>query len=519
VLNALKYKMTGELEVDYNISIKQPINTSQIEAEMLSFQGSGKLFTDLSTNNTQGTERSISFQIDNDSHQLIVSDLKADSLQIGNLTSEFTFNQSNLNQLELEGEINSTNIQMGDVSLAKTSSTFSLTGVSLDDLQLSMDNQLQQLGVPQFSVRNITSHVDLNIKKLEILSFSGNSTVSKLSMQNVNFLPITVVHTGQANLMNTTVSSQHEISLKDGFMIELEQQQTHAKVQINQQKIISLQSIITQLQSALIIKEGNLSANIELTLPQEGEPFIAQGNADFQGISVKYQDYLLNNVTYQTPLTFDSAGLQLAESTLYIDSIDVGVAVEQVKAKVIAQNNVLRLTQAQGEIFNGKFSLSELWLDGREQRFNVNFKNINLAKLVALQQQPGIKITGNIDGDIPVIMDKQGIRVEDGWMSSLTGGKLTIVNNPSFDSIKGQQPELALLENLDFTQLESSVKLNPDGWVFFDFSLQGNNPDKKQSVNFNYTHQENILALLESIRLVQSVENKIEQKIIQGDKK
>jgi hypothetical protein len=162
--------------------------------------------------------------------------------------------------------------------------------------------------------------------------------------------------------------------------------------------------------------------------------------------------------------------------------------------------------------------LADLWLDGREQQFTIIIQSIDLAEVVALQQQPGIQITGNIDGDMPFIMGEQGIRIDDGWVSSLTGGKLTIVDNPSFDSVKNQQPELALLENLDFTQLESNVKFTPDGWVFFDFSLQGNNPDKKQSVNFNYSHQENLFSLLESIRLVKAVENKIEQNITQGDK-
>jgi hypothetical protein len=222
-------------------------------------------------------------------------------------------------------------------------------------------------------------------------------------------------------------------------------------------------------------------------------------------------------MTYQTPLIFDSAGLQLAESTLHIDSIDVGVMIEQVSSNVIVQNSVLRLQQVQGNIFNGQFLLGDLWLDGREQQFNINIQNIDLAQVVALQQQPGIRITGNVDGDMPFIMGKQGLRIEDGFVSSLAGGKLTIINNPSFNSIKEQQPELTLLENIDFTQLKSNIKFTPDGWVFFDLALQGNNPDKKQSVNFNYSHQENIFSLLESIRLVKSVENKIEQKITQGN--
>jgi hypothetical protein len=519
VLNDLLYKKTNELEVNYNISLKQPIKTKKIEAEMFDFQGHGKIFADVSTLITQDAEQAISFKIIDDHNQLNVSELKIDSLFVGNLNSEFSFHHSGPNLIELKGKVNSSDIQNGVVTLARASSNISLSGESFNDLQLSIDNRLSQLVHPDVSVQNITNHLDFDISEFESLSFSGNSTITNVSAQGINLLPINVTHSGQAMLEKTTLSSQHEIALEHGFLLQLEQQQTKTKVHINQQGITHLQSLISQFENTLIVKEGSLSASIEFTLPKEGEELIAIGTADFQDISAKYQDYVLNKVAYQTPLTFDSAGLQLAESTLHIDSIDAGVIIEQIEANVIAQDNVFRFKQVQGEILNGQFSFGNLWLDGREQKLNINFKNIDLAQLVALQQQPGIQITGEIDGDMPLIINTQGIRIEDGWMSSITGGTLTITDNPSFDSIKVQQPQLALLENLDFTQLESNVKFTPDGWLFFDFALQGNNPDEKQSVNFNYSHQENIFSLLESIRLVKSVENKVEQKITQGDKK
>jgi hypothetical protein len=518
-LSALNYKTTGELEVNYNISVKQPIQTKKMAADMVSFEGSGKIQADFSTLNNQNIQPPMGFKIIDDSHQLIVNNLKIDSLLIGQLTSEFYFQHIAPNQPLLKGSVYNTDIQIGTIDLAKTSSDFSLSGVNFNDLQLSIDNQLSQFALPELSIQNMTNHIDVYIKEWDILSFAGNSTVTNSTVQNINFLPIDITHTGQVSVSNLTLSSQHNISLEQVFWAELEQQQTEIKVNINQQDIIRLQSIISQLESNTKIKEGNFSANIVFSLPQEGEPFIAQGNAGFQGVSVKYQDYIFNDITYQTPLRFDSAGLQLTESILYVDSVDVGVTIEQVEASVIAKDSVLRFTQVQGEIFNGRFSLADLWLDGREQQFNINIQNIDLAQVIALQQQPGIQITGNIDGDLPLIMGTQGISIEDGWVSSLTGGKLTIIDNPSFDSIKVQQPDLALLENLDFSQLESSVKLNPDGWVFFDFSIKGNNPNERRGVNFNYSHQENIFPLLESIRLVKSIENTIEQKITQGDKK
>ena len=484
VLNALNYTTTGELDLNYHISIKQPIKTKQIAVGMAEFQARGNVSVDLSILNTQ---QAINFKITDASSQLIINDLQMDSLHIGKLTSNVT-----------------------------------LSGASLDYLQLSIDNQLSQLLHPDFSAQNITNHIDVNILEFKHLSFSGDSIVTHLSAQNLNFMPIEMQHTGQAsfaNMANMAVSSQHNISLEDDFLIELTQQHTTAKVHINQQDITGLQSIISQLENTLQVIEGNLSASIEFTLPEEGEQFITQGKAEFQQVSAKYQDYILKNMTYQTPLMFDSAGLQLTESILHLDSVDVGVMIERLTANVIAQNSVLRLKQVQGEIFNGQFSFGNLWLDGREQQFNCHVKNIDLAQIMALQQQPGIHITGNIDGDMPLFIGKQGISIENGWLASIAGGKLTIIDNQSFDAIKVQQPQLALLENLDFSHLQSNVRFTPDGWVFFDLALQGNNPDKKQAVNFNYSHQENIFSLLESIRLVKAIENKIEQKITQGGKK
>ena len=516
LLNDFNYKTSGELAVNYNVAVKQLIKIKGIQGGMFDFKGTGSISADLST---LKTERPANWKIINDNNRMVINDLKINSLLIGNLISEFSFKHSDAKPVEIQGTINSSGIQIGDIKLAQTNSDFAIAGVSFNDLHMSIDTQLFQLEHPNAGVHNITNHLDLNIKEFAALSFSGNSTITNLTAQNIKFLPMTITHTGQTNLPEMTVSSQHKISLEQGFIVDVEQRQTKVELQIEQQDILALKKIMSQLENRLILRQGNLSANIDFTLPQEGEQFIAQGNADFQRVSAKYKSYMLNNMTYLTPLTFDSAGLQLAESTLHIGSIDAGVPIEQLQALVIVKDSVFHLRKIHGEIFNGKFSSGQLWLDGREQEFDINFENIDLAQVVALQQQPGINITGNIDGDLPMMINELGISIDEGWASSVSGGKLTIVDNPSFDSIKVQQPQLALLENIDFTKLESKVKFTPDGWVSFDFALRGNNPDKNQSVNFNYSHQENIFALLESIRLVKSVENKIEKKITQGYKK
>ncbi|WP_299083713.1 YdbH domain-containing protein [uncultured Paraglaciecola sp.] len=421
-------------------------------------------------------------------------------------------------KVALKGTINSSAIHFADLNIANLSSDFSVSGESINDLHLRFDNQLSQLQLPDINIQNISNHIDAKVTNLNALHFSGSSKATNVSAFKIDTLPINITHLGNGNKTNMTLSSIHKINLENGFLAELTQQQTSASLQIFQQDIVSLRHIVSQLENAADIQDGSFSAKIELTLPLEDNAFTAFGTAQLQNVSGKYQDYQLNNMTYHTPVKFDSAGLQLAESTLHIDSIDTGVIIKQIEAKVIAKDSVIRLKQVQGDIFSGQFLLNDIWLDGRQQQININIQGIDLAQVVALQEQPGITITGNIDGDMPININQQGIRIDDGWVSSLKGGKLTIENNPSFDSIKQQQPQIALLENLDFSQLESKVTLKPDGEMLFDFAIKGNNPVQNQAVNFNYSHQENLFSLLESIRLINSVEKTIEQKINQGDK-
>ncbi|MBL4630842.1 MAG: hypothetical protein JKY14_06650, partial [Paraglaciecola sp.] len=318
VLSALTYQTTGELSINYKVSLKQPIKAKQVAARMVDFNAEGNVNADLSILNTP---QPISLKFTDNNNRLVVSNLQAGSLSIGKLTSDI-----------------------------------SLSGTSVDDLKLSIDNQFSQLLHPDFNLQSVTNHLELNILKLATIGFSGHSTVTNLSAQNIHLLPIDVAHTGLINLPNMTVTGQHKINLEQGFIIDLSHQKTQAKLQITEQDITGLQSIISQLESTLVVNEGNLSANIEFTLQLEGEQFAAQGKLDLQRLSAKYQDHVLSNITYQTPLVFDSAGLQLVESTLRIDSIDAGVMIENIEANIIAKDSVLGLKQVQGEIFNGQFS-------------------------------------------------------------------------------------------------------------------------------------------------------------------
>ncbi|MDU0356404.1 YdbH domain-containing protein [Paraglaciecola aquimarina] len=489
-IRPLRYQSTGELTFSYQISIKQPLQSKPLAAKMFDLQGSGDVEVDLSSlisshvvANRSNSGQQVNFKIEHDKHRLVLHDVQFEGLTLEQLLATFSFehkppNSSNQDLLTLAGSLDSSNLHAGELQIGKITSLFSVTGTHLQNVKLALVNQVSQLKHPQGSIKKISNHLDLTLNSLNQVNFSANTSVTGLSTQNIRFMPISAAHSGHGALSERTLSSQHKIMLEQGFEFDMQQQQGNVNIQLKSQPIAYLQPVLSQIDDALTISQGTLGADFAIQLPQDEQPLITTGQVNIQHLQLQYQDYQVNNVTYQTPLTYDPAGLQIIQSNLHIESIDVGVPIRQVSANLIAKNSQLSLKQVQGEIFSGQFSLAELHLDGQDQQFKVNFKDIDLAQVVALQQQPGINITGTVNGELPIVMDQQGIKIEDGWMTSLTGGKLTITDNPYFDSIKSQQPQLALLENLNFTQLESKVKFNPEGWVFFDFALQGNNPDK-----------------------------------------
>ncbi|WP_289028042.1 YdbH domain-containing protein [uncultured Paraglaciecola sp.] len=520
----LSYKTAGNLEVGYQFTLKQPIESqttsmTNLSAEMVDFQGVGKLNVDLSNFKNPNAANTINFNITDNKQQLRIKNLQSKALALAEVTSGFTFDSNAANSLEMSGNIHISQAKLDTINIDQARSNFVVSGKHYNDLQLSLDSHLVQLQDTGFNLQNFSNHLDLNITDLDSMSVTGQSNLTSLAIQNINFQPINITHLAQVNLQSEELSSQHYVNLEQDFMLEVTQKQAKVNIGIPEQAISRLNNTLAQIIHTLEINQGKLSASLDITLPLDSQELMAKGQASIQNLSVKYQDYLVNNINYLTPVTYNSAGLQLSNANLYIDSIDVGLTISDITASVSSKNTVLGLQKVKGNIFEGEFLIPNLWLDGREQQFNVNLSNIELAEVVALQQQPGIKITGKVSGNLPMYINQQGLMVDNGWLSSLTGGKLTINNNPSFDSIKMQQPELALLENLEFTQLDSKVKFSPDGWVFFDIALKGNNPDKNQSVNFNYSHEENLYSLLESIRLVNAVGDTIEQKINQGDKK
>jgi hypothetical protein len=413
-------------------------------------------------------------------------------------------------------------LQTPSVTVDKISSQFSLQGPQINKLSFNLTHQSKTLDLAQTRLSKLGGTMAGTLVDLSQLAVNGQTNVSpfnvNISDKKVKFESFLIKHSGNSHFTLQNTQSEHDIILNQQSVAIISQQSHDLKLDISIQKINEIQKLISQLMPELTLTQGRIDGNINARISQGDSGFTANGQLEVVGVNGHYDNTLFSGLTLTAPFELDSAGLQLGNTTLHLDSLNAGIPIEQIEGNLVSESSALKLKRAQGNILGGQFILQDLWLDQRQQMFNLVLQDLDLNKIVALQNQPGIQVTGKIMGSIPIQTQANSVNVDDGKLISQNGGKLSIMHNPAFDTIKQQQTELSFLENYQFSQLSSKVTFKPDGWLYLDLALIGQNPQKKQAVNFNYTHEENMFDLLRTLRVATGIQDKIEKNITQGGK-
>jgi len=174
-----------------------------------------------------------------------------------------------------------------------------------------------------------------------------------------------------------------------------------------------------------------------------------------------------------------------------------------------------------GEILGGTFSGDDFIFDlnKKTNHFTIKTHDIDLAKIVETQQLESIEVTGRVDGTIPIEISDQGISIEHGALvNAVRAG--TIRYNPAAGSEQLKQNPLTAialdaLKDFRYSHLSADVNFVPDGTLTVDLQLQGTSPelDTERPVHLNINTEQNLTALLKSLRFAQGVSDRIDNKV------
>jgi hypothetical protein len=285
---------------------------------------------------------------------------------------------------------------------------------------------------------------------------------------------------------------------------------------------------------------GHLSATASLTWgPEAGSrdqsPVLQTGSATvmLEQLSGQYESIMVNGLT--TTLNFHTAEadtITMPEpARVTIAAVQTGVEVTDLSLELQlgwalpATLEWVALHNVSAAVFGGRATSEGGRLDiaHPDQTFTVKVEQLDLQQLLHLEQQKGIEGTGVLDGIIPVILTPTGVQVRDGILEARPPGGV-LRYKPATETTQEVAPAdsqlslvLQALSDFHYNTLKLGIQYEENGTLKLTARLEGKNPDWQQGrpVHFNLTVQENIPALLKSLRVVQGIEQSLQEHLQQ----
>lgn len=150
-------------------------------------------------------------------------------------------------------------------------------------------------------------------------------------------------------------------------------------------------------------------------------------------------------------------------------------------------------------------------LGQRRHMFPVQVEHLDIQQLLQLEQQQGLEGTGHLDGTLPLMVTPTGVQVQDGYLEARAPGGVLRYHPTKAADLGAALSEAPLafvmqaLTNLHYNVLRLGVQYAEDGTLGLSARIEGHNPDWQQGrpIHLNLQVQENIPALLQSLRLLQ----------------
>ena len=267
---------------------------------------------------------------------------------------------------------------------------------------------------------------------------------------------------------------------------------------------------------------GELSAKGDVSWGDEGvQAAVDAALADGAGLA---GTVAFEGLEAQAPLRWDGEGLRTARPVpVRVALVRAGVPIEDVTLQAaLRPGPEVALRGVRAQLLGGAARTDAVtWAPGRTGRFVVEVDGVEMARLVALEQREGLEAEGTLDGRLPVRFGPEGVSVEAGDLWARPPGGVIRYRPPGgADAMASAHPQMELVMNaladLRYDSLEADVDYAPDGTLELAVALKGRNPEvsKERPIHLNLNIEENIPALLRSLRMAREVGGRLEKGIL-----
>lgn len=296
-----------------------------------------------------------------------------------------------------------------------------------------------------------------------------------------------------------------------------------------------LSKVIMDLPSSIDLIEGEFTATVDASWSSSFRDRTNVMNAVSATVEVvaeklsgHYHDYVVKDLS--TTLAVYTQGLEsiaMAQpASIFVAAVQSGVEVAdltasyQIRWKLADDWPSVDIRDFRCEAFGGTISNPGSLVDLAKQPITTTFslRNLDLAKILSVEQQKRLQGTGTLHGTLLVTITPRGVIVNDGVIEAQPpGGTIRYASAPEsskmlLESDWPLQLVTEALNNFQYSLLRVGVKYGETGTLDLNARLEGTNPDLRNTppIHLNLTLQEHIPTLLKSLRVTEDIHGTIE---------
>lgn len=255
-----------------------------------------------------------------------------------------------------------------------------------------------------------------------------------------------------------------------------------------------------------------------------------RADLQLQGVQAIYDRLAIQDLDTQLHLQLQDAQLQLDMPALQLTSLDAGLPLGplQLRGRYRASlaapaDGMLHLDQLEAGLLGGSVQLqpAQLSLNQWPYALTLQLQGLDIAALLRAYPAEGLAGSGLIDGTLPLRLERDGLRIENGQIGARIPGGVLQIRSPGLLALGQGNPAMQLvaraLDDFRYDRLQSRVSLATSGQLQLALQLSGHNPalEHGRVVNLNVNLEEDLPALLTSLQLSGRVNDAIRQRLQQ----
>ena len=214
-------------------------------------------------------------------------------------------------------------------------------------------------------------------------------------------------------------------------------------------------------------------------------------------------------------------------SRFSVQVIDLGIPITNLTSRIsVATANgkkpVITVSGLNAGMLDGSVSgnRKKIDLNRRSNSFTLAFADISLAELVRLQQFEDIDAIGKLSGTLPLTIGPAGLSISKGTASAKAPGgyiRYRPKNGGELFGSSSMETEMLLkaLDDYQYEELDAAMAYKPDGQLTMQLQMKGRSPGlhATRPLHLNLNLDQNILSLIESLRAVDGLNDRIDRAV------